>query len=194
MKLIEQIEKKYGFQLPKMYRQLAESGRLDSCLHLPDGRIEELQEVADHEWEDYLNPIDGLVPFAANGAGEPYCWLLSTPTNDGEFAVIEAQQGEGIVFAPSVAGTIFRATFHFYASEAQEEIDEDFDEVLALLQGNAPQAWCDTLSGLKELPSQENKFGCHLLTDEEQTAVIQKLFGDEYIEQEIEWELDEDDD
>lgn len=192
MKLLDQIESKNGFVLPAAYRELAESGLLNEDFYLPDGYLMAVEEVASFSWDDHLPAVDGLVPFARNGAGEHYCWYVPKPASNGETNVVLAMPGcKAPFFAPSFAGMVFRDAVIWYSMMAND--DEDYEalpNILKLIEGRGPDVWCDTLRGLKDLPAKVDRFHqpC-LYTNEDMDVLFGDLFGAEYVTEELEWQV-----
>ena len=192
MKLLSKIETKYGFALPPIYREIAASGLLDDEFHLPDGYLMSLEEIAGFDWGDYLPAIDGLVPFARNGAGEHYCWFVPRPTTDGETAVVLAMPGcKAPLFSPSFSGMLFRDALNWYSMIAND--DEDYvglPAVTKLIERQGPVGWCDILRSLKDLPTKFDKYGQECLyTEKDMDVLIGDLFGSGYVSEELDWQI-----
>ncbi|MFN3165931.1 MAG: hypothetical protein ACE37H_02590 [Phycisphaeraceae bacterium] len=160
-----------------------------------------LRELAGFAWQDFTNPIDGLVPLAYNGAGEPYCWLTNEQPKDGELPIIAAMHGgEGYWFAPNVAGMIFRNALMWYDLRANQgdlqSIYARLPRLLEILDAQAPKTWGDTLRQLRDRPTKHQVFGTSerpheqacLHLDGEREDLIRNFFGEQYVGKEIVWE------
>lgn len=195
MSVLDQIEKKFGFKLPPSYRVLAEAGTLDEEFQLADGYIMTPEDLADFEWEDFMNPIEGLVPFAYNGAGEPYCWLTQEAAVDGELPIIAAMHGgEGYWFAPTVTAMICRELADWLGAAAgEEDAIEDLADIMpplmALIKEKAPEHWVEAINHMQADFLETNADEEPLLqTDPSYTEPFFKDFGEAYTDHEIEWE------
>lgn len=106
---IQEIEKKYGFNFPLLYKQLDNDGMLDVgeygpnwyaevyptlkdnpplLLHSYDFEslnlksvAEEIEELQDPEDYRNINPEFKFIPFAKSGGGDHYCFFLNEENN-----------------------------------------------------------------------------------------------------------------
>ena len=106
---IQEIEKKYGFEFPLLYKQLDADGMLDVgeygpnwyaevyptlkenpplLLHSYDFEslnlksvAEEIEELQDPEDYRNINPEFKFIPFAKSGGGDHYCFFLNEENN-----------------------------------------------------------------------------------------------------------------
>ena len=107
---IQEIEKKYQFEYPLLYKQLDADGMLDVgeygpnwytdvyptlkdnpplLLHSYDFEslnlksvVEEIEELQDPEDYRNINPEFKFIPFAKSGGGDHYCFFLNEENND----------------------------------------------------------------------------------------------------------------
>ncbi|MFD2939615.1 SMI1/KNR4 family protein [Flavobacterium notoginsengisoli] len=112
---VQEIETKYGFEFPPLYKQLAADGMLDVgeygpnwftevyptlkdnpplLLHSYDFEslnlksvAEEIEELRDPEDYRNINPEFKFIPFAKSGGGDHYCFFLNEEEN-GEVPIV----------------------------------------------------------------------------------------------------------
>lgn len=122
------IEARTGFCVPELFRRLVAAGRtqygatreewkqtwkqrmLDEppALLLVSAQVEWWTPEAIADWAppDYWSEEHRFVPFAQNGAGDLWCWHVSSP--DAEIVFAPHDENEAEIVAPDLAGFLFR--------------------------------------------------------------------------------------
>lgn len=135
---LTEIEKRYGFTYPELYKQLEQDGMLDVgefggdwqttvfpklkenptlLLHGSDFELlspaavhEALQELADPDGYPQMKPEFRLVPFARSGGGDHYCFYLNDPeSNEVPIILVWHDSNEAVYLARNMQDYVFTA-------------------------------------------------------------------------------------
>ncbi|MEM6257033.1 MAG: SMI1/KNR4 family protein [Planctomycetota bacterium] len=199
MKTLDQIEARFDFILPNMYRDLAQANRLNhqrkQFFEMPDCLWVVPSTLAKFSWDDGSEPVDGLVPFATNGCGDHLCWHLPSRGRGGENVVMECPHDsyEGRWFAPTLAGAVFRQSLEWLNIHAhEEELEQTYqtiDVVLEVLAGYVPKTWCAALQSFQKKGPKQNKYGDPVfLSDDEIDTIIGRSFSEKYVSNIFIWD------
>jgi len=160
--VLDEIEDKYGFALPKLYRTIVDNnwvtyrGNERNYLYLYEAEWMPTEEIRDHEREDYHKP--GFVPFAFNGAGDHYCWWPEAVHEYG-VPIVECPHDyeRATVFAPNFLGFVYRNILHLAAHHYDPDHDKysrdllrDYDRRLTPL---LPEPWGNMIRSLVARPA-----------------------------------------
>lgn len=201
------IEAQTGFRVPELFRRLVADGRTQygatreewkqtwkqrmladpPALMLVSSQVEWWTPEAIAEWEppDYWSAEHRFVPFAQNGAGDVWCWHVSSP--DAEIVFAPHDENEAEVVAPDLAAFLFRQLVGGL-SEIYPDDGTDFsiEQRVASAKANVrtlapylPAAQVALLEQLCERPLVEDpSWGClRFLSRAEADAIIEREIG-----------------
>lgn len=196
------IEERTGFRVPELFRQLVAAGLTQygatreewkqtwkqrmlenpPALLLVSSQVEWWSPETIAEWEapDYWSEEHRFVPFAQNGAGDVWCWRVSSP--DAEIVFAPQDENEATIVAPDLAGFLFRQLVEGL-SEIYPDDGSDFtiEQRVASAKANVrvlapylPAAQVALLEQLCERSLVEDKsWGClRFLSRDEATAIV----------------------
>jgi hypothetical protein len=185
------------FHPPASYERIREMGVLANPLRLWD--FDWMTDEARSNWQfpDFTHPtLPGLFPFAQDYTGDPYCWLQGSLSRFGEPDILLCDHEDGFawLYAPSLAGAIFRTTATFAAAAREGSVGQMVDmigNVIEVYGELLPDEWVRRLSILaKREPrvfrgAAVTKFALHAPWDciEE----VKQLFGNAYAEKNTQW-------
>jgi hypothetical protein len=122
--IYERIAKRFAYELPKEYRSLHERGWLtldrpassisatpgDGYLFMHEMEWYGLEEIATFDFPEFYRPhLQGLVPFAFNGAGDYWCWQCDKTDEHGTRVLLcYHDTGSAVIFAPNFETALYR--------------------------------------------------------------------------------------
>ncbi len=170
--------------LPATYVNMYKAGLLDrrrnkSCLVLDDVEWLSPEEIAALDWPRHVVP--GLVPFAANGAGDHWCWYLPWKTK-GEIPVVFSPHdlNTAIGYAPSFAGCVYAMILEQFArstllgERSPAALARVFKRYPKAVAPHLPKKWAGTLASLASRPIQQKGDGFSLLSGEEMKKILRR--------------------
>jgi len=197
MHTIDEIEAKFAFRLPDLYKALVSDGRTDTgavdstYLWLHEAEWMPLEDIWGYSPQDIDLP--GFVPFAFTGAGDLWCWW---PEQDREAVVLcpsDCQMGE--FDAPSLAHFLYRRCLDYAMGGFDVEDESAARQQLAAwsqtLSRYLPARWCAHLSSLSQAPlegwTRKKMFGSGFLSIDEYDAVVARELAFPRLNQEFRW-------
>jgi hypothetical protein len=185
------------FHCPTSYERIKELGLLTHPMRLWD--FDWLSDETRSNWQfaEFTQPtLPGLIPFAQDYAGDPYCWLQGRLSRFGEPDILLCDHEDGLawLYAPSVAGAIYRTAITF-ASAAREDsvvpMIKMIEQVIEVYGALFPDEWVQRLGCLTKCEprvfrgASVTKFALHAPWD--CTEEVKQLFGVLYTGKDIHW-------
>lgn len=155
------------------------------------------EDRSNWQFPDFSRPtLPGLFPFAQDYSGDPYCWLQGRLSRFGEPDILLCDHEDGFawLYAPSLAGAIFRTATTFAAAAREDSVApmvEMIEQVIEVYGELLPDDWVQRLSHLtKREPrifrgATVTKVALHAPWDSDE--VIKQLFGSPYAEKNTQW-------
>lgn len=159
-----EIEGRYGFALPPIYRTLqalgcfGDAGDLTRWLGFYDCEWLSLPSIAQYSFNPWEIAVDGgFVPLAITGRGEPYCWRLDWASPGEEPPIVLCERSEkATCLAPHLSGLLYRLALEAFAGRndigstpaGKEELARNVETLSTVL----PEPWAKRLLGFREMP------------------------------------------
>jgi hypothetical protein len=160
----ELIERRYGFTIPPMYRQLEAQGQCGyrraqgNGLSFYDCEWLSLEGIATYKFNTWEIAVDGgFVPFAITGRHEPYCWRLDWATDGNEPPIVICERSEtASCLAPNFGGFLYRMAIEAFAGRndigSTPRCKDELLRAVDILAGVLPPAWSARLLDLRARP------------------------------------------
>ena len=194
----------YHFDPPNSYYRAVQIGLArpftdDNCPIIPLWNLEwlTLEEIQNWKFPNFQCPIlQGLIPFARDYSGDPYCWQTDVQSHLGEQRIILCDHDDGLAwnFAPSIWGMVYRSVLTRAASPTQDGVEEMqslIHTTISTLVSEMPKNWIARLATIaKHEPrifrgQAVTKYS--LLTPNEQQEEVTTAFGSDYTRKDIQW-------
>jgi hypothetical protein len=208
MNTLQIIEDHFGMKLPRAYRIWHDEGAFDSAdstKYLWVNEAEWIPPVDVPTWQlpTYGKHVDGLVPFAFSGAGDPWCWQTNTQTAPDEYEIWFCLHDEdrAVVYSPTFTGWFYRNCLEYVASVGDDP--DGIDEAREYLNDGAQRLVVAGATDLADHLSQVAKrkpIRYHdphdtptlehhgLNTFEETREIVVRQFGIRYVHHDIDWQ------
>jgi hypothetical protein len=201
--LYQLIQERYGFELPKEYREMHEQGwfAFDDAHnrmgpnYLWTNDMEWLQplQILRHDFPEYCK--SGFVPFAMTAGGDHWCWYPAFA--DGGVAPVALCPHDSImgeIYAPHLYGAAYRQALEFTLNMEDDEEDESrapIKDWLDRLAPRWPRSWRDQLQEISVRPLQDQHFGKlvwkALLSKEEYKSIVHRDLCFPRLGEEFKW-------
>ncbi|MFL5807305.1 MAG: SMI1/KNR4 family protein [Roseiflexaceae bacterium] len=191
--MYQEIEQRYQFVIPPLYRSLQHQGWLDPAnlagqalldshyLWLFDVEWWSLDQIRDYAYPSYYQP--GFVPFASTDTGDFWCWWPERATDAGAPVVLCPHDSIfAHIDAPHFEGWIYRRvlTYAAFLPAAEQEGRAWLTRWAQVLGTMLPAAWRATILNLAHTPLKTwedaitHEPGTSLLTPDEYAALVQR--------------------
>jgi hypothetical protein len=205
------IQARFHWEIPAEYRLMHERGWLtldrpasqistkpgDGYLWLNDMEWYELEEIAEFEFPDYCRPhLQGLVPFAYNGAGDYWCWnTLGQSEGHTPILLCPHDYMLATIYAPHFPAALYRQALVYaywigwgaHVAEGKAYLHRWATDFTSLM----PTAWCKTLESLTSrdlVEVVERRQGLQtLLPNEERQAIEARDLNFADLDKEVCW-------
>lgn len=123
----------------------------DEGLWVPEGEPIPLDGIPARQVLGYGPALTPLVPFAFTGAGDTWCWATAcrTPSGDPEIWLCLHDADDARVFAPDLAGWVYRCVLEHRADPGEPD-DPAWADVLEALGGG--RRWAEHLRSIGGAP------------------------------------------
>ena len=170
--------------LPAAYMDMFKAGLLDhrkksKCLLLDEVEWLTPKDIAGVDWPPHVVP--GLVPFAATGSGDHWCWYL--PWNKaGNLPVVFSPHDLNTAtgFAPNFEGCIYRLVLEQFArstllgESSTTRLSKRFMRYAEMLAPFIPRTWARTLGMLAARPIKEDDEVLSVVGEEELKKLVRR--------------------
>ena len=181
------------FDYPDVYLNWRDRGFYDcksaDYLWVPEAEWIWPDELADWPLPTYGHHIEGLIPFAFSGAGDPWCWF-----SDGDVLFCLHDEKDASFYAPDFLAWFYRRCLEAYAN-LEADGDGEADEIRQLvargvdLLSETKTSWTfePSLAQLLQFCTEDRPI-VNGLSEEKVLEIVRQQFGDKYVDGKVKWQ------
>ncbi|MEZ6142791.1 MAG: SMI1/KNR4 family protein [Zavarzinella sp.] len=206
MDALVQVEQKYGFTLPSVYRSFVERGYVtypgDAYLWVHEAEWLPTEDMLDHGgFGDLGSPKPGLVAFAFSGRRDLWAWQTERVSKVGEPTIVLCPRDsyEGEWYAPSFLGWLYRISLEYASSMWDEEAEtkQNLGRWASVLREFGKHEWADFVEGVASRAVIVSRSGSRgqlvensLISQQDVSGRLVAAFGPGFIDSPYIWDLE----